>query len=72
MSGSSPELDIRWPIGLLFVFVGLALAVYGALARASAISAPYGINLNLVWGFVMLLFGLGMLWGAWRAHRKQA
>lgn len=70
MSGSTPELDIRWPIGLLFALMGIAVAVYGALADATAISAPHDINLNLVWGLVMLAFGLGMIWGAWRAHRR--
>jgi len=72
MSAATPELDIRWPIGLLFLLMGVAVAVYGALSRATAISSPYGINLNLYWGLVMLLFGLAMLWGAWRAHRRQA
>jgi hypothetical protein len=68
----SPELDIRWPIGLLFALMGIALAAYGALAAASPISTPHGINLNLAWGVVMLLFGLLMIWGAWRAGRRPA
>ena len=63
----SPELDIRWPIGLLFAVVGALVSGYGMLHVGDA--QPLGLNLNLWWGLVMLLFGLGLLWGARRASR---
>ncbi len=70
MSESKPELDIRWPIGLLFVAMGALVAAYGALDSGNANLRTLGINLNLWWGLVMLLFGAGMTWGAHRAGRK--
>ena len=70
MADATPELDIRWPIGLLFVAIGALLAVYGALRPDGGRSL--GINLNLVWGAVMFLFGAGLTWGAWRAGKKQS
>lgn len=55
-------LDIRWPIGLMFSLIGVLLTGYGAINRASSISLD--ININLVWGVVLLVFGVGMLMGA--------
>lgn len=52
-------LDIRVPIGLMFLVKGLLLALYGLMAPAD--SMRDGINLNLVWGGVLVLFSLIML-----------
>ncbi len=58
MSGSA-NLDLRYPIGMLFLLLGAILAIFGLLTRAD--TAMYaqsgGININLAWGVVMLLFG---------------
>ena len=55
--------DIRIPIGALFGVLGLLLCIYGAITRGSAIYAVHslGLNVNLWWGLIMLLFGVGML-----------
>ena len=58
------ELDIRWPIGLLFLAMGVLLAAYGALGEQTL--RPLGWNLNLWWGLVMVVFGLVMVGGAVR------
>ena len=60
-------LDIRWPIGLMFTLIGLLLTGYGVV-KASA-SMSLGININLVWGVVLLVFGAAMLFGAWRGSK---
>ena len=52
-------LDIRLPIGSLFLFVGLLLTTYGALRPQS--SQSVGVNINLTWGVILLLFGLVMV-----------
>lgn len=58
MSGSA-NLDLRLPIGMLFLLLGAILAVFGLLTRADTVmyAQSGGININLVWGVVMLLFG---------------
>jgi hypothetical protein len=54
-------LDIRLPLGLIFLIIGGIMAVYGVFTRGSAMYASsQDINLNLIWGLVMLLFGLIM------------
>ena len=55
-------LDIRWPIGLMFTLIGALLAVFG-LAKGTE-SVSLGININLIWGAVLLVFGALMLLGA--------
>ncbi len=56
-------LDIRWPIGLMFTLIGALLAAFGAVVQSDhAISL--GININLIWGLILLGFGVFMLIGA--------
>ena len=56
-------LDIRWPIGLMFTLIGVLLSIYGVVVKSDhAISL--GININLIWGLVLLVFGVFMLLGA--------
>jgi len=55
-------LDIRWPIGLMFTLIGVLLAGFGVVHRAESVSL--GININLIWGVVLLGFGVFMLVGA--------
>ncbi|HEY9855600.1 MAG TPA: hypothetical protein V6D05_07675 [Stenomitos sp.] len=54
-------LDIRMPIGLMFLVLGGMLAVYGLTTDPSVYRICLGYNLNLLWGGVMAVFGLGML-----------
>ena len=61
-------LDIRWPIGLMFSLVGLAMTVFGLATNGDAemYHRSLDININLVWGIVLLVFGGFMLWLAAR------
>jgi len=54
-------LDIRIPLGLIFLIVGGILSVYGFFTRGFGIyDRSMGINLNLGWGLVMFVFGAVM------------
>jgi hypothetical protein len=66
------HLDIRYPIGYLFLIVGALLSVYGAFGSDPAIYAEHslGMNINLWWGLVMVLFGVIMLALAKRGSSK--
>ncbi len=61
-------LDIRWPIGLMFTLIGVLLTGYGVLQASASMSL--GININLVWGVVLLVFGALMLAGAVRGSKS--
>ncbi|MBX9674145.1 MAG: hypothetical protein K2X70_11920 [Candidatus Obscuribacterales bacterium] len=56
-------LDIRKPIAWLHIVLGIMLAAYGYTGGAADLR-PVGImpvNVNVVWGIVMFLFGVIML-----------
>lgn len=63
--------DIRLPIGVLFTFLGLLLAGYGALSDPAMYAKSLGINVNLGWGIVLLVFGTTML-ALWRRSARRA
>jgi uncharacterized membrane protein len=56
-------MDLRMPVGILFVMMGALLAGYGLLVAAKA-PADLGYNLNAIWGAVMAVFGALMWFGA--------
>ena len=55
-------LDIRTPIGFLFVILGALLVAYGLLSDPQVYQRSLGINVNASWGTVLLAFGGVMLW----------
>ena len=61
-------LDIRWPIGLMFSLIGVMLTGYGVVKASDSLSL--GININLIWGVVLLGFGGLMLLGAMSGGKK--
>jgi membrane protein implicated in regulation of membrane protease activity len=68
---SMMSFDIRLPIGGLFTVLGLIIGGYG-LATASNpahYESSQGVNINLWWGLVMLLFGVLLLAAAGRSRR---
>ena len=55
-------LDIRIPLGMAFLLTGGILAIFGAFTRGSALyERSLGIDVNLIWGMVLAVFGLVML-----------
>ena len=65
-------LDIRWPIGLMFSLIGLLLTGFGVINSSSSIIKIAGqdVNINLVWGIVLLVFGVLMVFFAFRGGKK--
>ena len=56
-------LDLRLPMGMMFALVGAMLAIYGVFTSSKPMYQDHslGINVNLWWGLVLLVFGLAML-----------
>ncbi len=53
-------LDLRLPIGWLFIIIGTLIAVYGFAVPVQTVISGSPINLNISWGALMGLFGLCM------------
>jgi hypothetical protein len=69
----SMSLDLRIPMGMMFTLVGAILVAFGIATNGSAIyKASLGINANLWWGFVLLIFGLTMLMLGRRSQKRLA
>jgi NADH:ubiquinone oxidoreductase subunit 6 (subunit J) len=66
------ELDIRQPIGWLFMLIGALLVAQGAIVATPERGLVAGLNLNIGWGAVMMLFGFAMLMLARRHARLHA
>ena len=66
-------LDLRYPVGLMFSLVGALLTVYGLFTGSNAelYKRSLGININLRWGIVLLVFGLAMFIAARRAEKRE-
>jgi hypothetical protein len=66
-------LDIRVPIGLMFSVFGLLLTSFGAFSNRAIYRASLGINVNVIWGLVLLVFGVVMLvFGRRAAHAGES
>jgi hypothetical protein len=54
-------LDIRIPLGLIFLITGGMMTLYGLITHNSPIyEKSMGVNINLAWGAIMFVFGLIM------------
>ena len=65
-------IDIRLPIGLMFTVFGVMLTVYGCISNPAIYARSLGININSMWGVVLLVFGAIMLALGARSHRRDA
>ena len=63
--------DLRRPLGWLFSTLGILLVIAGLRATPAADARSLGININLIWGVVMIGFALICLWLARRQARRR-
>jgi hypothetical protein len=64
------QLDIRLPIGIMFAILGALLTVYGLAADPGVFRVSLGINIDLVWGAVLLVFGGSFVYYGRRAMTR--
>ena len=66
-------LDVRWPLGLMFVLIGALLLAYGLLYTPEVVAGapsrqPHIVNVG--WGAIMCVFGAAVLYLARRGSQK--
>jgi hypothetical protein len=64
------NFDLRLPVGLMFTLFGLILVGVGLLGGPELSEKSLGINMNLWWGLVQLVFGVSMLVPALRGRKR--
>ena len=65
------NFDLRLPIGIMFSLFGAILTIFGAVSDKKIYEEhSLGINVNLIWGLVLLVFGIFMLLLALRGGKK--
>ena len=57
-------LDIRVPLGLIFLIIGGIMGVFGLVTHGDAglYEKSLGVDLNLTWGGIMFVFGAIMFY----------
>jgi protein-S-isoprenylcysteine O-methyltransferase Ste14 len=67
------NFDLRLPIGIMFSVFGAILVIFGLSTGKSTIYDEHslGININLIWGAILLVFGAFMLFLTWRAAKAR-
>ena len=64
------NFDLRLPVGLMFSLFGVILTTFGLVSDAALYKKSLGININLGWGLVLIVFGGSMLFFALRARGR--
>ncbi len=66
-------VDIRIPIGLMFSIIGVIITLLGlfTVSDSDMYQKSLGINVNLIMGVVILLFGFIMLFFAFRKKKQK-
>ena len=70
MSGMT-FFDLRLALGWLFVILGALLIVAGIRPPSVTDGKSLDININIIWGAVMIVFGTINLWLAFRYQRRR-
>lgn len=64
-------VDIRVPIGLMFSILGVLITIFGVFTASDSemYQKSLGVNVNIIMGIIMLIFGLSMLFFARRKKK---
>lgn len=63
-------LDLKIPLGCLLTFYGILLTIYGIFTDHNMYNKSLNIDVNLIWGIVMLIIGVILLIGAYKTRSK--
>jgi hypothetical protein len=68
--GKEHFLDLKLPIGCLLTAYGLLLGIYGLVTKKEIYQKSLGVNVNLLWGVLMLVIGAAFLFAAYFKRGK--
>ncbi|MCL5267244.1 MAG: hypothetical protein M1469_03960 [Bacteroidetes bacterium] len=59
--GRKHLFDLKIPLGSLLGFYGILLLFYGLFGPASVYKKSFNLNVDLIWGILMLVIGSSFL-----------
>ena len=65
------NFDLRIPVGAMFTLFGMILIAVGLFGGPALTDKSLGVNMNLWWGSVELVFGALMLFFGWRRNSRR-
>jgi hypothetical protein len=68
---SVDTMDLRIPVALIFLLLGGILTLYGLAAPHDIPAVDQGVQVNLIWGSVMCVFGAVLGAAVLVSHRKR-
>lgn len=71
MSNLAGFIDLKLPLGALLTFYGLVLTLYGIVTKPEFYQKSLYLNLNLIWGIIMLVIGVLLLFMAYKTKAKK-
>lgn len=69
--GRKHFFDLKIPLGSLLSFYGIVLLLYGLLGPSSVYKKSFNLNVNITWGILMILIGLGFLASYYYGRRSR-
>jgi hypothetical protein len=63
-------LDLKAPLGGLLTFYGLLLLAFGLFSKREIYQKSLGVNINLIWGILVLVVGGLLLLAALAKTRR--
>jgi len=64
-------LDLKLPIGWLLGFYGVLLTGYGLATKPEMYAISLGLNLNLIWGILMIAISGAFLFTAYVKRKRK-
>jgi hypothetical protein len=66
------NFDVRIPMGLMFTLAGMVLTLFGLATNgdATVYTRSLGVDVNLGWGLVLVVFGLTTLLLGQRGQKR--
>jgi hypothetical protein len=64
------RVDLRVPLGAMFLVLGCILTVYGIAGDKAMYARSLGIDVNLIWGIAQIAFGAIVLASTRLSGRK--
>ncbi len=69
--GRKHMFDLKIPLGGLLEFYGILLLLYGIIGPASVYKKSFNLNVNIIWGILMIVIGSAFLLSSYMGRKAK-